>query len=450
MPYKYLIITLGCRVNQCESDAIARSLDAAGWLPGAKAENADLCIVNTCTVTQRAAMQSRQTVRQMVRANPGACIAVTGCYAQTEPEALRKISKVSCIIGHSHKHEIPQRALSLIQKIPASPLMIVSDVSLEQHFRQFPFTGFGDRSRPVLKIQDGCNAFCSYCIVPYARGRSRSMPAADVLESIRKLADAGFREVVLSGIHVGCYGHDLVPKTGLYDLLCRIEEQAQMDRVRISSIEPRELTPEIIQLIAGSDRFCRHFHIPLQSGDDNILRKMGRPYTRDEFRDLIFFIRDTAPDAAIGADTLIGFPGETDAAFENTFSLVEELPLSYLHVFPFSIRKGTRAADFPNQIPSAFVKKRCAQMRRLGKEKKRLFYESFIGKPVQVLAENRRDIASGRLKGISSQYLSVLFDGAGELKNRIVRVCIREITKENLAVGICCDGSEIRKPENGI
>ncbi len=435
MPYKYLIITLGCRVNQCESEAIARSLDAAGWLPVSEEENADLCIVNTCTVTQRAAMQSRQAVRQIIRACPGACIAVTGCYAQTEPEALKKITGVSYIIGHSHKHEIPQRALSLIWNIPISPLTIVTEVSLQQHFGQFPLTGFGDRTRPVLKIQDGCNAFCSYCIVPYARGRSRSMPAADVLDSIRKLADARFKEVVLSGIHVGCYGHDLVPKTDLHELLCQIEEQALMDRVRLSSIEPHELSREMIRLIAGSDRFCRHFHIPLQSGDDEILRKMGRPYTREEFRQLILFIRDTVPDAAIGADTLIGFPGESESAFENTFRLVEELPLSYLHVFPFSIRRGTRAANFPDQVPSAAVKKRCAQMRKLGKEKKRLFYESFVGKSVDVLAENRRDAASDRLKGISSQYLSVLFDGEDELKNRTVRVLIRKITKENLAEG---------------
>ncbi len=435
MPYKYHIITLGCKVNQCESEAIARSLDAAGWLPVSEEENADLCIVNTCTVTQRAAMQSRQTVRQMIRSHPRACIAVTGCYAQTEPEALKKISGVSYIIGHGHKHEIPERALSLVQKKPASPLTILSDVRQDQHFGQFPLTGFGDRTRPVLKIQDGCNAFCSYCIVPYARGRSRSMPAEDVLSSIRKLAQAGFRELVLSGIHVGCYGHDLMPKSSLYELLCRIEDLALMDRVRISSIEPHELTREMIRLIAGSERFCRHFHIPLQSGDDGILRKMGRPYTRDDFRQLILFIRDTLPDAAIGADTLIGFPGENDEAFENTFQLVRELPLSYLHVFPFSIRKGTAAADFSDQIPSAAVKKRCAQMRELGKEKKRIFYESFIGKTVEVLAENSRDTASGCLKGISSQYLSVVFGGDDELKNRIVQVRIREIREGSLAAG---------------
>ncbi|MGE0086722.1 MAG: tRNA (N(6)-L-threonylcarbamoyladenosine(37)-C(2))-methylthiotransferase MtaB [Desulfococcaceae bacterium] len=434
MPYKYHIITLGCKVNQCESDAIARSLDGEGWLPVSKGEKADLCIVNTCTVTQRAAMQSRQTVRQMIRSHPGACIAVTGCYAQTEPEALKKISGISYIIGHGHKHEIPECALSLLQKKQDSPLTILSDVSREQHFGQFPLTGFGDRTRPVLKIQDGCNSFCSYCIVPYARGRSRSMPTADVLGSIRKLAEAGFREVVLSGIHAGCYGHDLIPKTNLYELLCRIGEQALIDRVRISSVEPHELGREMIRFIAGSARFCKHFHIPLQSGDDGILRKMGRPYTRNDFRDLILFIRDTVPDAAIGADTLIGFPGENDAAFENTFRLAEELPLSYLHVFPFSIRKGTRAADFPAQIPAAAVKKRCAQMRKLGEEKKKLFYESFIGKTVEVLAENRRDPASGHLKGISSQYLSVLFKGEDELKNRIVRVSIREVREGNLAV----------------
>jgi len=435
MPYTYHIITLGCRVNQCESDAIARSLDGAGWLPVSDREKADLCIVNTCTVTQRAAMQSRQAVRQMIRTHSGACIAVTGCYAQTEPGVLKKISGISCIIGHGHKHEIPEYALSWVQRKQRFPLSILSDVSRERHFGQFPHTGFGDRSRPVLKIQDGCNAFCSYCIVPYARGRSRSMPAEDVIRSVRELAEAGFGEVVLSGIHLGCYGHDLVPKTSLYELLCRIGEKALTDRVRISSIEPHELTREIILLIRGSDRFCRHFHIPLQSGDDEILRKMGRPYTHDEFRNLVFFIHDNVPDAAIGADILIGFPGETDEAFENTCHLAAELPLSYLHVFPFSIRKGTRAAAFAGQISSPAVKKRCAQMRELGKEKKRLFYESFIGKTVDVLAEKQRDADSGYLKGISSQYLSVVFAGEDELKNRIVPVRIKEIREGGQAFG---------------
>lgn len=283
------------------------------------------------------------------------------------------------------------------------------------------------RTRPFLKIQDGCNALCTYCIVPFARGRSRSMPEDKVLQSIEELAGAGFLEVVLTGIHLGAYGRDLQPARNLAGLMNRIENQKAIPRIRISSLEPFELTPEVIQQVADSDIFCRHFHIPLQSGDDGILKKMGRPYTSQDFDALINRIHRLMPDAAIGVDTLIGFPGESQAAFDNTYRLIKDLPLSYLHVFPFSSRQGTPAAKMPDKIAPPTLKSRSAKMRELGRQKRLQFHSRFTGKSVTALIETKRDRSTGLLKGISSNYLPVLLDGPDDLQNKIVEVKIEKL-----------------------
>lgn len=436
MKYKYQILTLGCKVNQCESDAIARSLDAAGWEAVSDGEQADLCIVNSCTVTAKASMQSRRMLRGLIRSQPHACIAVTGCDAQTGADELKEIEGTHYIIGHSHKHRIPELAESFILKKRNRPRMLRDDIREESFFRQYPLTAFGERTRPFLKIQDGCSAFCSYCIVPYARGPSRSMPLADVLKNIRNIKKSGYREVVLSGIHVGCYGKDLVPESDFLSLLQKIDAENLIDRVRVSSVEPHEISEKMIRLIADSERFCNHFHIPLQSGDDGILAKMGRPYDNAFFRKLILKIRQMLPDAAIGVDILVGFPGEDQIAFENTRRSIAELPVTYLHVFPYSPRKGTPAAAFPDHPDAAIVKERCREMRALGNMKKKEFYQRFIGKRLSVLAEHRRDAESGMLKGVSSNYLTVLFAGEDALKNQICEVKIREILPGPRASGL--------------
>ncbi|MBU0768685.1 MAG: tRNA (N(6)-L-threonylcarbamoyladenosine(37)-C(2))-methylthiotransferase MtaB [Proteobacteria bacterium] len=435
--FKFRITTLGCKVNQYESDAIAQRLKDLGCIPAGAEDPADLCIINTCTVTQKASMQSRQTVRQFIRSNPQAKIVVTGCYAQTEPDAIKKIDGVHHIIGHGDKHNIPDIVLSQEKSLP-SPSLIRRNILHELHFKQIPVTVFGNRTRPFLKIQDGCDTFCTYCIVPYARGRSRSMPLEGVLKNIHCLKQAGFHEVVLTGVHLGAYGLDLSPQTSLTALLDHIRESNAMDRVRLSSIEPHELTQDIIKLVAETEIFCDHFHIPLQSGDDRILEKMHRPYTSSFFIDLIVKIKDQVPDAAIGVDILIGFPGETEKAFENTYSLIEKLPITYLHVFPFSPRPGTPAGKYPQKVPQKTIKARCEKMRRLGNEKKRIFYETFIGKIVQVLIESKRDKATGLLKGITSNYIPVHVVGEDDLFNTLPQVNIEKIKKNNTVFGVRC------------
>ncbi|MDL1964256.1 MAG: MiaB/RimO family radical SAM methylthiotransferase, partial [Deltaproteobacteria bacterium] len=300
--------------------------------------------------------------------------------------------------------------------------------------RQMP-VALGKRTRPFLKIQDGCNAFCTYCIVPYARGRSRSMPIENILDNIIWIKKSGYREVVISGIHLGHYGLDLSPQTNLAELIKHINESRAIERVRLSSIEPLELTEEIIKTIAGSDIFCRHFHVPLQSGDDLILKKMRRPYTKSMFRKLLYKIHELIPDAAIGVDTIIGFPGETEEAFENTYNLIKELPATYLHVFPFSSRKGTPANNFPDKVPSRVIKERCKAMRDLGNIKKKEFYKKNIGKRVEIIIEGKRDNKTGFLKGMSSNYLPIFLSGNDDLKKKIIAVKIEKINNNNFLFG---------------
>jgi len=434
---KFAITTLGCKVNQYESDAIAQQLEDMGYVPADADNQADLCIINTCTVTQKASMQSRQAVRQFIRANPQAQVVVTGCYAQTEPDELKKIEGVHHIIGHGDKHNIPHIVLSKVKNLSSSSL-ISRDILKERLFKQIPVTAFGNRTRPFLKIQDGCDTFCTYCIVPYARGRSRSMPIENVLKNLHCLKQGGFHEVVLTGVHLGAYGLDLSSQTTLTSLLELIRESNTMDRVRLSSIEPHELSHDIIKIVAKSDMFCPHFHIPLQSGDDRILERMHRPYTGSFFEDLIIRIKNQVPDAAIGVDILIGFPGETEKAFENTYSLIEKLPVTYLHVFPFSSRPGTPAARYPQKVQQKLIKARCEKMRRLGHIKKQVFYKKFLGKTVEILIEGKKDKATSLLKGITSNYIPVHIVGNDELFNTMIQVNIDKIEKNNMVFGIRC------------
>ena len=424
---KFKITTLGCKVNQAESEAIALDLLSSKWMTTRELEAADICIVNTCAVTQKAAMQSRQAVRRAIRANPSAQIIVTGCYAQTAPQEIEAIGGVSYIVGHGEKHAIGRMIRTVGDRAPDHAISIGGDIRKKRLFAPMPIANTVLRTRTFLKIQDGCDAFCSYCIVPHARGRSRSMPLADVVDNIGKLARAGYREVVLTGIHLGAYGHDLSPVTDLSTAMERIQESRPIDRVRLSSIEPFEFTGKVLEQALTSDIFCRHFHIPLQSGDAGILKNMGRPYSPQHFGDLINKIHRFMPNAAIGVDTLIGFPGESDSAFENTYDLIEKLPISYLHVFPFSARPGTKAANLPDKVDAGTIKDRCKRIRILGSEKRMKFYQGFMGQIVPILIETEREASTNFLKGISSNYLPVLIDAGDNLKNKIVDVKIQKL-----------------------
>jgi threonylcarbamoyladenosine tRNA methylthiotransferase MtaB len=401
------IATLGCKVNQFESECLMSTLEQRGYRLVPFGEEADVTIINTCTVTHRADFQSRQMARRAIRSCPKSLIIVTGCYSQVEPKAFDKMEGVHYLLGNKEKGQIPD-LLPQLQKgeLPRSQ---VSDIQEETTFWDVPLYSFRHHTRAFLKIQDGCDGRCSYCIVPYARGPSRSLVPDKVIGHLKVLKEKGFKEVVLTGIHVGAYGLDLVPPSSLKELLRGLEKEETPGRIRLSSVEPMDFSPDLISILSQSEKICPHVHIPIQNGEDEILNRMNRNYNRSFISDLIRELHRRIPKLAIGADLIIGFPGETEEKFHRTYEFIRSLPFSYLHVFPFSIRKGTPASLFPHQVEGAVIKKRSEAMRELGKEKRRAFYHQFLLQELHVLVEDRREEETKRWKGLSRNYIPVLF-----------------------------------------
>src|SRR5215467_6652470 len=356
------IVNFGCRASQSEGASIQEELVAADAIATDSPYEAGVVIVNSCTVTAEADRDVRQTIRRIASRNPNAQIIVTGCYAQRAPEELAALPQVRYVIGNSHKPLVAELALTAAQ---GHAEIFCSDIFLERQLKPVSHFGSAGRTRAVIKVQDGCNANCSFCIIPSVRGRSRSIEPEAALEEVRELVSRGYKEIVLSGIHLGTYGRDLTRKIPFHELISRVLEIAGLERLRLSSIEPLEVVPEIIDLVATHPRMAHHFHIPMQSGSARILRAMYRPYTPQYYSELARRIRARIPDAGIGADVMVGFPGETDEDFIATYRLIEDSPLTYLHVFPFSSRPGTVAADLPYQVPDHVSKHRAKSLRRL-------------------------------------------------------------------------------------
>jgi threonylcarbamoyladenosine tRNA methylthiotransferase MtaB len=432
------IATLGCKVNQFESEALTNALEQRGYGIVPFDEGADITIINTCTVTHRADFQSRQMIRRAFRSNPNSLIIVTGCYPQVEPEAMTGIEGVQYVLGNKEKEKLPD-LLPLMQK-GELPQIQVSDIQEEAVFKDIPLFSFHRHTRAFLKIQDGCNARCSYCIVPYARGPSRSLPPERLIEHLKVLNEKGFKEVVLTGIHIGSYGMDFSPLSSLEKLLRRIEEEKTPDRIRLSSIEPFDFSADLISFLSQSTKVCPHLHIPIQSGDDEILKMMDRNYDRSFLSNLIQELHQRIPKLAIGGDVIVGFPGETEEKFERTYELIESLPFSYLHVFPFSKRKGTPASRFTKRVGEAVIKKRAEKIRELGKKKRQAFYRQFLHQELRVLVEDRREKETGRWKGFSRNYVPVflsLKSVSQEKPNWINQECLVRVTEltENGVIG---------------
>jgi threonylcarbamoyladenosine tRNA methylthiotransferase MtaB len=382
------ITNFGCRASQSEGASIHQKLLKSDAVEAASVYEANVVIVNSCTVTAEADRDVRQTVRRIASRNPAAQIIVTGCYAQRAPEELANLPQVRYVVGNSHKPIVGEIALNLLDEdfgTHGRAEIMCSSIFLERELKPAAHVGSGGRTRAVVKVQDGCNANCSFCIIPSVRGRSRSMEPHAVLSEIRELVARGFKEIVFSGIHLGSYGRDLDGRTTFYDLISRALELPGVERLRLSSIEPLEVTPELMELVAGNSRMAPHFHIPLQSGSARILRAMRRPYSPDYYADLVQRIRARIPDAAIGADVMAGFPGETDEEFLSTYQLIEESPLTYLHVFPFSSRPGTVAADLPHHIPEHVSRFRAKALRNLIGKKNEAFRRRMIGRQMDVL-----------------------------------------------------------------
>lgn len=388
----FFVANFGCRASQSEGAAVEQELLNGAAKPADSAFSADVVVVNTCTVTEEADREARQLIRRIASRNPTARILVTGCYAQRAPDELAALRGVTHVVGNSHKPILGQLTLSVLDtdfqvtNPNGRAEIFCSDIFLESELKPESHLGSGGRTRAIVKVQDGCNANCSFCIIPSVRGRSRSLSPGAVVEEIVTLVDRGYKEVVLSGIHLGTYGRDLDSKTSLHRLIVAILDAVpRLERLRLSSIEPLEVTAELIDLVASEPRLARHFHIPLQSGSSNVLRAMRRPYQPAYYQDLLNRIRDRIPDAAIGADVMVGFPGETDKEFSRTFHLVEDAPLTYLHVFPYSARPGTPAAELQEQVPAHVANFRAKALRQLIARKHAAFVTSMMGRVLDVL-----------------------------------------------------------------
>jgi threonylcarbamoyladenosine tRNA methylthiotransferase MtaB len=429
----FYIEQFGCRATQADGAAIERQLLECGFTSADESGDADVVVVNTCTVTAAADSQARDAIRKLHSKNPAACVIVTGCYAQRAPEELAALRGVSWVVGNSHKPEIPAIVDGLLRGVPGHGGNFVPAASLDSGamslhrgpakiltgdiFEQTSLLaapvlgGEGNHTRPVLKIQDGCNSRCSYCVIPLVRGKSRSLAPRKVLEEIQKLSEAGYREIVLSGINLGTYGRDLSPCVEFVDLLRRILGETSLERLRISSIEPLDVTRDLITVFASTDRIAQHFHMPLQSGSDRILAAMHRWYRAEHYARRVELIREHLPNAAIGADVIAGFPGETDADHNSTMTFIDRLPFTYLHVFSFSKRPGTRAAAL-EEVPAATIKQRARDLRALGEAKAAAFRRSQIGRTLRVLTlRAEEDGASQKTPALSSNYVRMQISG---------------------------------------
>jgi threonylcarbamoyladenosine tRNA methylthiotransferase MtaB len=436
----FYIEQFGCRATQADAAAIERQLLARGYVASPNASGADVVVVNTCTVTAAADLQARQSIRTIHRENSAARVIVTGCYAQRAPEELAPLDGVTWVVGNSHKPEIPRLIDEMQQharpaSTPASlggfvPLatlaretfsrehetaqILTGDIQEQQTLLVAPVDGGeAGHTRPVLKIQDGCNKRCSYCVIPLVRGRSRSLDPRIVVDEINKLCAGGAREVVLSGIDLGNYGRDLTPRAELGELLKVILENTEVERLRVSSVEPMDVTEDLIRIFAENGRMARHFHMPMQSGSDRVLKAMHRWYRAEHYARRAQLVRELLPDAAIGADVIAGFPGETEADHQATLSLIEQLPLTYLHVFSFSPRPGTTAAGMRSQVPERVIALRARELRAQGEKKKAEFYLAQTGSTIRALTLHRSgETAAGPwTRALSSNYLDVRVSG---------------------------------------
>lgn len=421
------ITTLGCKVNTYDAATLETKLLAEGCDLVAFDAPADVYVVNSCTVTDRADAESRQLARRARRRNPSARVVMTGCFAQISPQQAA-IPEVDHVVG---LNRLPDLLRAVRGDVAAEDRILVDDLRTARSVKTLGAEVFTGQTRAFLKIQEGCDLFCTFCIVPFARGKSRSVAPRQVLAQLQQLAARGFQEVVLTGVHLGGYGADLEPHLDLCDLLEMIVEQSPVPRLRLSSIDPPEVTSRLLDLLAAAPALCPHVHLPIQAADDEVLRRMRRKYDSALLYDVCAEIRRRLPDAAIGTDVIAGFPGESAEQFAATYAAIEALPFTYLHVFPYSKRTGTTAAKLEGHLAPACIKERAARLRDLGEHKRVEFARRFVGRTLAVLTEEADPVA-GRLVGYSRNYQRVELDAPAALTNREVTVRVREVAGARL------------------
>lgn len=416
-------VTFGCKVNQYDTQAMAESLRDIGYEIRPAASGADLYIVNTCTVTQSSDAKARKAIRALHRFSPESHIFVTGCYAQAAKAELLGIDGVTKVFGNREKSQLKEmiREAEVTQTLSRE---FVGDPDAQVDLGEFglSITTFDDHARAMVKVQDGCSAFCTFCIIPYVRGRMRSRDLPEIVAEVERLAERGFREVVITGVQLGSYGKDLRRRWDLADVLRTLHEVDGIGRVRVSSIEPMDVPDNLIRAVADLPKVARHFHIPLQSGSTTVLDRMRRKYTREDFLDLVGALYEAMPDVGLTTDVMVGFPGETDAEFEDTVRVVEKSAFHRLHVFRYSPREGTPAAAYPNHVPSHVVTERSQVVRELGQRLERQYQDASVGSIAEVMIERGREGPRAELAGYTGSYLRVLTDADDEHMGQLRQV----------------------------
>lgn len=423
--------TLGCKLNQVETNVMQEACRGSLLEVVPFDAEADVYVVNTCSVTGKTDRAARQLVRRAVGQNPEASVVVTGCYAQLQPETVASLPGVKLVLGNEEKLDL-LHYLGGLEDNGAGPHIAVGDIGEARRFSSAPLREFSGYTKAFVKIQTGCDYRCSFCSIWKARGPSRSEAPERVLGEMAELARGGVREMALTGVCIGSYGLDLAPPTSLPELVKRAEGIEGLERLRITSIEPTELTEELLETVAGSPVVCRHLHVPLQSGSDRVLAAMNRNYDSGFYGSRISRAAELLPGAGIGADVMVGFPGETDEDFEATFRLIEGLPLTYLHVFSYSPRRGTPAAELPGQVEPEVKKERSRRLRSLGEAKRKAFMADQVGCTVPVLVETTRDRRTGTLKGWSDTYVKVHLEGPDRWMGRVLPVSLKALAGDHL------------------
>ena len=426
---KIFFQTLGCKVNQYETEAMQKLFTAAGYEIAEEISEAAVVVINTCTVTAVSSQKSRQMIRRA--ANKNSVLVVVGCYAQSEPQEISKIDGVDVIIGTKDRTRIVELVEAAL-KNRGEKILQVGNVDDIRDFEELPHTPH--RTRAFLKIEDGCNNFCSYCIIPYVRGRVRSRTLESIRAECLQLKAAGFKEIVLTGIHIGAYGRDQRSeisgqRISLIDAVKTVLDAANPLRLRLGSIESAEMTDALIDLIKNDGRICNHVHLPLQSGSDEILKAMRRPYTTKNFAELTARLAKEIPEISIGTDLIVGFPGETDKNFDATINFIQSQPFSKIHVFPYSARAGTVAAKLPNQITSQVKKSRASQALEISRAKAKNFYERFIGRTIEIIAETSE---GGLVDGLTKNYIRVYTPDKNIRLGEVIKVKVDEIFKDGV------------------
>ncbi|MEK3723762.1 tRNA (N(6)-L-threonylcarbamoyladenosine(37)-C(2))-methylthiotransferase MtaB [Paenibacillus sp. FSL H8-0034] len=431
--------TLGCKVNFYDTEAIWQLFKHEGYEQIDFEASADIYVINTCTVTNTGDKKSRQMIRRAIRRNPEAIVAVTGCYAQTSPAEILAIPGVDLVIGTQDRDKIIPYVQQLVQE--RQPINAVRNIMKTRQFEELDVPDFADHTRAFLKIQEGCNNFCTFCIIPWSRGLMRSREPQSVLKQARMLVDAGYQEIVLTGIHTGGYGED-IENYSLAKLLWDLDKVQGLKRIRISSIEASQITDEVLDVLKHSDKMCRHLHIPLQAGDDQVLARMRRKYTTAEFGEKIKRIREIMPDVAITTDVIVGFPGETDEMFMNGKRFMEQMQFSEMHVFPYSQRTGTPAARMEDQVDEELKNTRVHELIDLSEQMQLTYAQKFVGHVLEVIPENgNKGRADSIIMGYTDNYLQVVFEGS---KDSIGRICQVKIVEAGVNE---CRGEQILIPE---